>query len=272
MTLQREEIYYDERAHRLVFLGSNATPEFWDAQWTEKRDPGRYRTVKTRGLVPRYTKKYLREPAVVLEGGCGLAQESWALAQLGYRPIALDFATTTIDYLKEHVPEVNPIQGDVRALPFEAASIDGYWSIGVIEHFYDGYEAIRDEMARVIRPGGFLFLTFPHMSRLRLARARLGLYPPWRVSSEGLQRFYQFALDQRRVRRDFEAHGFVLRETVRSLGLTGLGRDLPNLVGPAVTRLVSSKARPHRWAAAAVERVVRPFSSHTVLLVFERTR
>ena len=44
---------------------------------------------------------------------------------------------------------------DLDDLPVEDESVDGYWSLGVIEHFYDGYGEILSEMHRVIKRDGF---------------------------------------------------------------------------------------------------------------------
>jgi len=261
--------YFDEAGGRLVFVGSAATAEFWDAQWTEMRDPVRYRRLPRRSLVGDVTRRYLPPGALVLEGGCGLAHKSWILRQLGYRTLALDYAAETVEWLKQQVPEVNPVQGDVRALPVADASLDGYWSFGVIEHFYDGYDAIRDEMRRVIRPGGFLFLTFPHMSRARWALARAGRYLPWRPDPELLRGFYQFALDEQRVAADFEQHGFRLRALERNLGITGLEHELP-AAGRALRLVERRLGRAGSAVAAGAERLLRPVSSHTALLVLER--
>ena len=52
--------------------------------------------------------------------------------------------------IKLHWPQLDVSYGDVRALEFEDDSFDGYWSLGVIEHFPDGYEDIGQEMTRVI--------------------------------------------------------------------------------------------------------------------------
>ena len=44
-----------------------------------------------------------------------------------------------------------------------------------IEHFIDGYDAILSEMYRVIKEGGYLFLTVPSMSIIRKVKAALGM-------------------------------------------------------------------------------------------------
>ena len=64
-------------------------------------------------------------------------------------------------------PNLNIKFSDVKHLFLEDNSVAGYWSLGVIEHFWDGYSEISNEMLRVIKPEGFLFITHPYISSLR---------------------------------------------------------------------------------------------------------
>ena len=82
----------------------------------------------------------------------------------------------------------------MRALPFEDNSFDGIWSLGIIEHFLDGYDAIAREMQRVLREGGYLFLTFPAMTKIRDWKALRGEYTPWEAVDQEPEGFYQFSL------------------------------------------------------------------------------
>ena len=99
-----------------------------------------------------------------------------ALNCQGYKARGIDFAEKTVHRVKEAVPELDIRVGDVRNLPIETNGLDGYVSIGVIEHFWEGYEAILSEMARTLKTKGFLFLDFPYMSPLRRFKVRQGKY------------------------------------------------------------------------------------------------
>lgn len=99
-------------------------------------------------------RKYLPgEKGIILEGGCGRAQHVYCMKYNGYNAVGVDFAERTVRAVNEAVPELDVRKCDVRNLPFRDGEIAGYWSIGVIEHFWDGYNEILDEMARVIRDG-----------------------------------------------------------------------------------------------------------------------
>ena len=79
---------------------------------------------------------------------------------------------------------------DVRNLNFDDGFFDGYWSLGVIEHFYEGYERIIKEVNRVIKRNGFVFLTFPSLSFLRKFKSKWGLYVDYHESINGLKIVY----------------------------------------------------------------------------------
>ncbi len=159
--------------------------------------------------------------------------------------------------------------GDVAALPFEDAWFDGYWSLGVIEHFRGGYEPVLREMRRVIRVGGYLFLTFPQMSWLRRMKARLGFYPLFQGERQEDGGFYQYALPVREVVRAFEANGFRLVEGRSRSRLKGL-KDECSAMKPLLQRLYSGSSRLAGLARLALERLLPDAFGHSMLLVFRR--
>jgi len=211
--------YFDKQNNRLIYLEKQATPDFWDSHW--KLD----HFVRTKLLNVRDTpvttvlKKYIKpEDGMILEGGCGNALQVAALVNNGYQCIGVDYAPRTVRIINEAIPELSVCLGDVRHLNFEDAHFAGYLSLGVIEHFWEGYETIGLEMARVIKPFGYLFLAFPYMSPLRKLKGRLGFYPMWKPS-QNPSNFYQFALDHKLVTQSFLKRGFYLLEAIPMLGL-----------------------------------------------------
>jgi len=55
-----------------------------------------------------------------------------------------------------------PVVGDARRLPFKDATFDVVCSLGVVEHFLETEMAIQ-EHARVVRRGGIVVVTTPHL-------------------------------------------------------------------------------------------------------------
>jgi len=220
-------------------------------------------------FVVNTTRKYLPTTSLILEGGAGLAQNSWYLYLAGYKTIALDFAPKTVEFLKQHRPEVCPVLGDVRNLSLENESVDGYWSLGVIEHFYDRYGAILSEMHRVIKKDGYLFLTFPHMSKLRQIKARKGLYETWQENGDLVGDFYQFALDDHRIIKDIEESGFKLVSKRSFDGVKGL-KDETKIGRSWLQALYDGKTLKTRLVKRLLDMLLRPWASHMALLVFNK--
>ena len=169
--------YYDTENRRLVYIEQRATPEFWDRQWEdEKLKKSILAGIKERFVFPT-TKHYLKLGAKILEGGCGKGHFVYSLYARGYDAYGVDFAEKTVKRVNTLIPELKIRLGDVRQLEFPDATFHGYWSLGVIEHFPEGYDPIAKEMLRVLKPGGYLFLTFPYMSPLRRLKTYFGAYP-----------------------------------------------------------------------------------------------
>ena len=106
--------------------------------------------------------------------------------------------------------------------------MDGYISVGVIEHFWDGYDEIILEMSRTVRQGGYIFVSFPYMSPLRRFKNKLRLYQ--RDNSNGVNldknTFYQFALNPKTVIKKFKENNFVLIETYSFDGIKGFKDEI----------------------------------------------
>jgi len=201
--------YYDREYERLIYVDNAPTEDFWDAHW-QAIDFRKAICATPSTWVTRVTKKYLPAESKILEGGCGVANHVYALSKQGFIPIGLDFAPNTVEKIRKYAPELHIELGDVRDLPFEDNQFDGYWSLGVIEHFWDGYDEIAREMTRVLRPGGYLFLSFPCMSRLRRRKARKSQYPYWNGGDIEPPGFYQFALNPELVKTHMSKLGFKL--------------------------------------------------------------
>ena len=110
-----------------------------------------------------------------------------------------------------------------RALPFRDASLDGATLIEVVEHIVRA-EDLLAELARVIRPGGWLVLTTPNVAHLTYRWRALTGHPP---KQEGYH--YRF-FTKRTLAEALEAAGF--RRVARaSFGKQSLASRLGRLLG-----------------------------------------
>src|SRR5215211_6168794 len=113
--------------------------------------------------------------ARVLELGCGTGKNSEWLATQARELVALDFSPGMLDVARRRVraQHVRFVEHDItRPWPVDASSIDVVVGNLVLEHVRD-LGPIYAEAARVLRPGGALFLCELHPYRqLRGAQAR----------------------------------------------------------------------------------------------------
>lgn len=151
----------------------------WDDIWANTSAQDYWRDALAGQLAPDYAPlflKHLPSGARVLEAGCGIGQVVLAMRAKGFDCYGLDYAADTIRLLNREFPDVPFDQGDIRSLPYEDNSFDGYISLGVIEHFIEGQEQMLREAARVVKPGGWLFVSVPALNGWRKLRCRLGRY------------------------------------------------------------------------------------------------
>jgi SAM-dependent methyltransferase len=264
--------YYDKKNDRLVWEEQKATSDFWDNKW--KREDLR-KIVERDGrrdkLVRKITKKFLvpQRSVKILEGGCGLGHFVYSLDLAGYDAYGIDFAARTIAKLKEVFPDLNFLFGDVRKLEFADEFFDGYWSLGVIEHFYDGYNEAAQEMKRVLKSGGYLFITFPYLSLLRKIKIRLHRYPAFDEADFNKEKFYQFAFNDETIKKDFASRGFrlVLKKPLDAV--FGLGGEI-SFGSSFLKKLYGDPNIIFKIMRKAINILTSWFCGHIVLLVFKK--
>ncbi len=262
------DVYFDITNNRLVQTGVPATSEFWDGHWRKGGIENILRNAKDNRFVVLLTKRYLKN-GCILEGGCGAGGKVYALKLGGYRVIGIDFARDTVQELNNMMPELDIRWGDVRDLSFSDGYFDGYWSFGVIEHFYDGYESIVREMHRVLKKGGFAFVAFPYISPLRRLKIRLGLYPHWQEEEEGVDNFYQFVLDHKKVIADFKQNGFLVLRTEFLDGIKCI-KDEIGLFKPLLQHIYDSKSPCLKILKCLFNKICSCFAGHMALLIVKK--
>jgi SAM-dependent methyltransferase len=119
--------------------------------------------------VTPYILKYLPKSGKIIEAGCGLGRFVKYLSDRGYdNIIGIEYNRETVHCIKKIAPELNIIQGDVLSMPYQAHSIDGIISLGVIEHFpSEGCDRPIKEMYRILKSGGMAIITVPSFNLIR---------------------------------------------------------------------------------------------------------
>ncbi|MCG9101354.1 class I SAM-dependent methyltransferase [Laribacter hongkongensis] len=91
------------------------------------------------------TRRYLAPGSLVLEGGCGTSGKVAALESAGFRAIGIDYTKEIVARLNNACPQLDIREGDVFSIDFADGHFDGYWSFGVVEHFWGSYQSLFDE-------------------------------------------------------------------------------------------------------------------------------
>lgn len=258
--------HYDAAKQRIVYLTGTARPDDWDERWSRLGMEKLFCGGRNAWLVAE-TRRYLAPGALVLEGGCGCADKVFSLATGGYRAVGVDTAQRTLHRALQVRPDLQLVVGDIRCFPLADGAVDGYWSLGVFEHFEEGMQAQWQEASRIVRCGGFLFMTLPILSPLRRLKARLNAYPPAADIPPG--RFYQYAYCSEEVIQTAAAHGFTLVHSRHFDGIKGL-KDEVSILRPVLQRLYDSPHNVARLLRRFLDVACRAVSGHMGYFVFRR--
>lgn len=120
----------------------------------------------------RYLRAATRVPAgsAVLDVGSGTGYGAAILAASGNAMTGVDRSEEAVRAAAAAYPHVRFVVADALALPFQDGSFDAALCFEVIEHVEDP-AVLAHELARVLRPGGLLFLSTPN-ARMEELHAR----------------------------------------------------------------------------------------------------
>ncbi|HUW62355.1 MAG TPA: class I SAM-dependent methyltransferase [Candidatus Bathyarchaeia archaeon] len=151
------------------------------------------------------------------------------------------------------------VMGDAAKLPFADGSFDGVFCIDAFEHFPEAGGAA-SEFYRVLRPGGWVFLSVPNYSNVagvvKFCCERWGAYRPmtWAPFRRWQPQEYERPLTAGFVRRAFRGAGFVRMRRIGYGAEAGLGL-FPWVAHPQMPEW--AQFRIERLFAAAGPAIVR---------------
>jgi ubiquinone/menaquinone biosynthesis C-methylase UbiE len=109
----------------------------------------------------KHIEKYLAgvklKNSVILELGCGVSEHADMFKNDNY----IVLTDITISLLKRNDPVCGRMACDAQVLPFKANSFDFIIYLGILHHLPDQYASLA-ESARVLKPGGKIFIQEPH--------------------------------------------------------------------------------------------------------------
>lgn len=215
------------RGGRLEWYGGAPSTHFWEDLWTSRLADDYFTDADKGNLqdLDQVLSRRLNGDGRYVEAGCGPGYWVAALRARGFNVEGVESSKRLVDMVNEVRPDLPIHHGDVTALPYPDASLDGYLSFGVVEHRREGPEPFLLEAARVLREDGALVLSVPYLCPLRIIRGRLRTYPRAVRPEHG--DFFQYAFSEQELKGIVEAHGFVINEIVYQHVQRCLVEELP---------------------------------------------
>src|SRR5262245_22919763 len=146
-------------------LDHSSDPNFlayYERESVGEETVGRFTRIRDRAL-DLWSERNPRKQALdVVDIGCGAGTQALLWAELGHRVRALDVNEPLLQVGRERARQrgfdVDFNLGTATALPFETASADICLLPELLEHVADWEPCLR-EAARILRPGGLLYLS-----------------------------------------------------------------------------------------------------------------
>ncbi len=190
---------------------------FWTQRWDAITELPKASSIAKREeyqIMQPYLQQ-LRVGSRILDGGCGMGEWTVFLTNQGFETVGVDISEQTIARLRELLPRYQFVHGDIRHTEFADASFDAYFSWGTFEHLENGQRECVQEAYRILKPGGYLFVSVPFQNWRHLLRD-MKAFPqhkgktPSQQGKNSSMRFYQWRLTGPELERELTIEGFTV--------------------------------------------------------------
>lgn len=113
---------------------------------------------RIRGLIEERLIPSLPAGARVLDVGCGTGQQTLLFDRRGFRAVGIDISPGLVAVANGKLGGGLCLVADACSLPFPDASFDAVSSAGSTINHVPDYPRFFEELGRVLRPGGYVFL------------------------------------------------------------------------------------------------------------------
>ncbi len=153
----------------------SSSSKYWDSLYSdsdEKQTFTKFELRRRKEIVVNFIEKINSEKINrVLDLGCGAGQYLVQLSSMDFECFGADISEEMLKITREkfifhQIKDVTLINSDCYELPIEDNYFDLIICIGVLEYLDNETRALL-EMKRIIKPGGFVTVTFPNLYKLR---------------------------------------------------------------------------------------------------------
>jgi len=151
----------------------------WEIYYSKHKNIYNYYTFQEQMIELIQSKLKSLKGKKILEAGCGKGYESLQLSKLNADIVAVDYSKEAIKLLSKQVKKqksnLKICQADIRNLPFKDKHFDLVFSQGVLEHFKNPDEVLKEQY-RVLKHNGLIIIEVPNKYNLYTIYKHLLMY------------------------------------------------------------------------------------------------
>jgi ubiquinone/menaquinone biosynthesis C-methylase UbiE len=180
---------------------------------------------------------------ICLDAGCGTGLSTLGFAVRAKVVVAVDYSYESLKTLKSKgVPHINPVQADLKALPFKESAFDASACINALQHFRPGapQEKVIVELRRVTKNKGRIIISVHHYSK---GKQRDGWIKEGKPGQPGIDYIFRF--------RRGDLLAIMPKVSTRAVGyyrllvIPFIGRRVQNIVASLFARIAAVMGYGH---------------------------